>query len=424
MARPRKLWSYSKGDYGETVTLVESRLAGPLRWNYRDGATRVREEVKPRVRVRHAVGDDVDRALVKKAEALCDTRHAKLLASRAEVRAKPTTAESLTVADAFALYHDPTRNALPASDSGKAHHIASRAFWLAELKPDTFWNNVPPADVWGPLVRLKGKGQVATATKRFQNLRTLYRWLHGRMRIRGLEDPTLGLNVKELRAGYRERRPRLYPGQVDKVRAVLPALSWRMRLFLTLMISSGTRGIQARNAMRSGLDASLEPMPSEIPPHGWFLFIGVKGQRPHLTYLTKGQRREIDAAIAGPLAAWEAAYQAGEITDYPLLPAGRFDSRRKKEDATVLMMRPVSDNALRHQLAATFAKAGIPKTDRLGFHAIRRGWADMVRASEGMDAVVSAGGWSRRETAEGYLSEYQHEDIEKARRRMEQEEGK
>src|SRR5690606_15100975 len=93
--------------------------------------------------------------------------------------------------------------------------------------------------------------------------------------------------LKQLRSGYEPKQPRLTPAQRKALRRQLAKLSWRSRLFYTLLLDSGTRSVQARTAMRSMLnDARVQPPPpDEHAPHGWFLFAAVKGQRRHLSFL-------------------------------------------------------------------------------------------------------------------------------------------
>ena len=425
MGRPRKPWAYSAGRYGRTVRIFEPRVGAALRWDYRDETgRRHRPEVHPSIVVRPSPSDPVDAILAQRARDLCDRKLGELHLVPAR---EASQAETLTHAGAWALFYDPRRAALPKSRSARKHFDDTRKYMLAELGGDALWNAIAPADVWGALLRLKAKGQVQTAVKRLRNMRTLARWLREKMRIKGLEDPTLGLEVKKLFEGYTPVRPRLTPDQTRALAGVLPSLNWRMRLFLTSLMKSGTRGIQARTAMRSGLDRRLEPPPPpDVAPLGWFVYGDVKGQEPHLVFLTLAHRLEIARAIGrrwdgekwedGPLANWERLHQAGEIADYPLIPGG-YLSRG-------IELRPVSDTGLRKQLRAALAAAGIPKLDRMGFHAIRRAWADYVRRRLGLDAATMGGGWSRRETVqESYTSKYDPEILDQVRRELEVDEG-
>lgn len=409
MARPRKPWSHSVGRYGATVTIREPRPGAPLRWDYREGGKRKRPEVDPRTVVRTDPDGPVDPVLAERAKDLCERKAATLTL---EPLRRATEPERLTVGLAFALYHDPRRRALPASREARTHHATSRTFWTAALGDETPWDAVPPADVWGALLGLREKGRVPTAEKRLANLRTLYRWLRDRMGYDTLRDPTRGLEKRQLLAGHQPRRPRYTATEVEALVASAPAFGERFALFTTLLADSGARAVQVRLAMRSGLDAELEPRPpKDHAPHGWLVLPAVKGQDPMVTYLTHRERAAVDAALATYLAEWEAQWQAEQV-DYPLIPGGRTDR--------MLLPEPISDKALRKVWPALEKAAGIESRSRRTFHGVRRSWSDDIEESEGLDTVTAAGGWSRRETVEGiYLSKRRFGHLEKARRRRE-----
>lgn len=426
MGRKRKAWSWSHGQYGHKVTIREPRPGAPLRWDYRDASgKRTRPEVHPRAFVRGAANEPVDNLLEQAAKDLCHAKVGELISATTGQTEKPAPAkrkaldpDALTVEGAFALHHEPSRKALPASTSARMHHMKGREFWTAKLGAKTLWNDVPPADIEGALKELVEDGQVATAVKRLQTLRTMARWLQRKMRIRGLEDPTIGVEAKDLCDGYTPRQPRLTLEQTRAMRTVVPTLNWRSKLFYTLLIPSGTRAIQARTAMRSMVDKKLEPpVPAGHAPHGWIALKPVKGQGAHVTYFTKRQRDLIESIIAGPLAKWEAQYQAKEIEDYPLLPSGRIDRDQ-------LTMEPISDRIMRYELRAVFEAAGIPKQqgDRIGFHAVRRAWSDYMDDAIGSEAASSAGGWSDDEMLKNtYRSKLRHKHLEQARKVQESE---
>lgn len=413
MARPRKPWSATTGEYGKSLRIFEPKAGAPLRWDYREGGERKRPDVMPLMRVRTSPTSPVDVVLEKQAVALLEQKHAEMTLAPVVKVSRTIDAATLTVAQAYALYNDPKRKALPKSRSAMQHHSAGRAFWEKALGVETLWNDIPPADVEGPLLTLIEAQQVETAVKRLQTLRTMTRWLQRKMRIRGLEDPTIGIEASELKAGYAPNQPRLTPEQVKSLRDVLPTLDWRSRLYYTLLIPSGTRAVQARSAMRSMLDAPQQPpIPSGFAPFGWIALGAVKGQTPHLTYFTEQQRAAVDAALAGPLARFEAKYQAREIDDYPLIPGGRIDRDE-------LTMEPVSDRILRYDMGWVFRAAGIPKEvgDGMGFHAIRRAWSDLMDDAMGTEGAAAAGGWTDDRMLKGtYRSKLRHKHLEQARK--------
>jgi hypothetical protein len=413
MARPRKPWSESTGRYGATVRIYEPRLGAPLRWDYRDEAGRRRRpEVVPELRVRHGPAEPLDPVLVKRAVERLEQKAAELAL---EPLRRATEPNLLTLGQAYQLYFDPRRRALPASKEARQHHRASREFWERKLGAATVWNAITPADVRGPLIELREAGRIATAEKRLQNLRTLYRWLREQMRMKGLEDPTLGIRFTEITGGYEPRRPRYSPEEIARLRRAWQDADPRFRLFMVLMTTSGARAGQVRHAMRSGLDAPLDPAPpAGAAPHGWLVLPAVKRQRPMVTFLTAAQRRELDSALEGYLAEWEAEYRAGQRRDYPLIPGGYL---RRGE----MLPEPISDTALRKTLQRLERAAGIPRRERRGFHGFRRAWVDVMDAHAGLDTATAAGGWSRRELVEGvYVSPRRWEHLARAREIMEE----
>lgn len=390
MARPRSLFAHHEGPYGSRVSIREPKLGAPLRWSYRVNGKLTRPQVMPEIRVRTGNGP-TDPVMVEKAKELCRQKHAELTLAAASApkadRKRGIDADTLTVAEAYALFNDPARRALPASVSAQQHHAGGRRFWERELE-GKYWNDVVPADIEGPLGRLVEEGLVQTAVKRLQTLRTMTRWLQRKMRIKGLEDPTIGIEAADLLENYMPKRPRFTPDEVASLKSVVPSLSWRSQVYYTLLIPSGTRAIQARNAWRTMLDAPLEPpVPKGMAPNGWIALAGVKGQLPHVVFFTKKMRAVIVEAIAGPLAKWEAKYLAGEIEDYPLVPGGRVARN-------LITMEPVSDRILRYELTDVLKAAGIKKTERMGFHAARRAWSDLMGDAIGAEAASDAGGWT------------------------------
>lgn len=409
MARPRKRWSYSVGRYGATVRIYEPRLGAPLRWDYRTEHGRQRPEVQPPLRVRRGEDGPLDPVLVRQAQDLCDRQAALLTIGPLRRSTEP---EKLTLGLAYALYMDPRRKALPASRSARVHHDASRAFWAAELGESVIWDAIKPADVWAALLRLREAGKLATAEKRADNLRTLYRWLREQMDYETLRNPLRGLDKKKLLQGYQPRRPRYTAAEVERLVTASVAFGPRFALFVTLMADSGARAVQVRSAMRSGLDPVLEPpLPAGHAPNGLLVLPAVKGQEPMVTYLTARERRAVDAALASYLAPWEAEWQDSGA-NYPLLPGGRSDRE--------LIREPISDTALRKVWPDLEAAAEVENRPRRLFHALRRAWTDDIEETEGLDTTTAAGGWSRRETVEGiYLSKRRYGHLERARRRRE-----
>jgi integrase len=407
MARPRKRWRESRGRKGQAVAIYEPRLGSDLRWDYRDAdGQRRRPWVDPPMKVRHRATDPVDPMLARAAADECERFYHEL---RGETHRKRQTAHDLTVGEAFAHYHDPRDGALPKSRSAQTHHKASRDYWTDRLGADRLWNDVVPANIEGAVREMVAEGKAPTAEKRFQNLRTVANWLRVKMRLRGLEDPTLGVEVGEMVAGHEPRRPRYTPKEVERLVEASVAFGPRVHLFVALLADSGARAGQVRLAMRSGLDAPLDPPPPDgVGPHGWLILPAVKRQRPMLTLLTQRCRDAVGVALESYLAPWEAEHQSAERLDYPLLPGGHVD---RLED------EPISDTALRKLWPKIEAAAKVPTKPRRTFHGVRRMWADAVREGAGIDATAHAGGWSSREMVESvYVSPRRWDDLEAARK--------
>lgn len=415
MARPRKKWSDSTGQYGATVRIYEDKLGGLLRWDYREGGQRVRPEVDPPMRVRRDAKSDVVPELVTRARHALEQKAARLALKEQRNEQKP---EQLTVAGAYALYFDPRKRALPRGKSSLTLHKLARAFWTEELGAATPWDHIAPADVWGALERVREAGHIPTAEKHYNNLRTLYRWLVDRMGYEHLRNPLRTLDKAKLTEGHTPQRPRYTVEEVERMVAVSPQFGERFALFVAFLADSGARGIQVRVAWRSMLDAELQPPPPPGwgKPHGWIVLPAVKGQKPMLTLLTARQRAAVDRALATYLAPWEAEWQESR-KDYPLLPSDRGSDRGPRP----LVRRPISDTALRRTWAKMETASKVPPRDRLAFHGIRRSWSDDVNQKAGFDAMASAGGWSDRRTPEKIYLSVDYEGIESARKARESE---
>lgn len=411
MARPRKLWSCVVGRHGEKVRVYEPRFGAPVRWDWRDAeGVRHRPEVNPPLVVRPDPAGPVDPGCERQARDACRKRQEEL--QRLANLRRASDPEHLTHGAGWALFFDPKREALPPSPQARTHYRLSRAFWELELRMDTPWDAVKPADVEGALKRLIAKGQYQTAAKRLANLRHLTRWLRDRMDYDTLRDPTRGVEARALLAGYEPRRPRYTPQELQKLFDAAPRLGERFALFVTLLREHGARGGQIRLAMRSGLDCALEPPPPpDFFPHGWLMLPGVKHQRDMLLPLTRRAREAIDAAIVSYLAPWEAEYQDGGA-DYPLIPGGRTDRE--------LLREPISDNGLRKLWPKMEQLAGVPKLPRRVFHGGRRSWVDEMRDAIGVDATAHAGGWGDTDMVQNvYSSPRRYADLERARRARE-----
>jgi hypothetical protein len=130
---------------------------------------------------------------------------------------------------------------------------------------------------------------------------------------------------------------------------------------------------------------------------------------------TSPQRVEIFRLIAEHYAEAERKYQE-DGTDYPLVPGGT--------ERAIDMTACASDTMLRDDLDELFAKAGIPKRkgDWMGFHAARRGFADVILSKEGLESASAGLGHNSMNTTKIYVGEYDHGRISRNRLHMEAEE--
>lgn len=414
MGRKRSRWSFSMGPYGDTVRIYEPSLGAALRFDYGetvrgpDGPKRERRRphVEPKLYIRPGPAAAVDPLAERKARELLRVKAAELNLAVLRQESEP---ERLTVCDAYLLYFNPRRRALPKSHSALVHHKTSRTFWTAELGADTLWDAIRPADVRGAIQRLIETGMVASAEKRFHNLRTLYRWLRDDMGYDNLRDPTRGIRLQPMIEGYEPARPRYSPDEKTRMVATAGRIgSPRERLFATVTFEAGARGGQVRLAMRSGFNRPLVPEPpAGMAPHGWLFLPAMKHQLPRLIFLTARSRAAIDAAIAAYPPEWEAAWLERK-EDYPLVPGGEWPFGVLKQS--------ISDEALRAWWPKLEKAAGVASLPRRGFHGARRRWADSTRAVIGTEKTAHAGGWLKTDTLEDvYLSKYQYEDLEAAR---------
>lgn len=408
MAKPRKRWSHSTGRYGNKVRMYEPRLAAPLRWAYRVDGKLTRPEVEPTLRVRTKETSPVDPVLERRAVDRCEQFAAQLTL---EPLRKETEPQALTVTEAYRLYFNPRKKALPPSREALTHHTGSREFWTDELGGGTLWDAITPADVKAALLRLKEAGKIPTAEKRLANLRTLFKWLRDMAGYDQVRDPTRGIDKRKMFEGHTPSRPRYTALQMETMLEASPAFGPRFGLFTSLLVDSGARAVQVRNAWRSGLNCELEPPPpAGFAPHGHLLLPGVKGQGAMLIALTHRQLVELRLALATYLAPWEAEYEKSK-TDYPLIPGGSEDDPVRE---------PISDTALRKVWARLEASAGIERKARRAFHGSRRSWSDEIYETEGLDTLAAAGGWSKRDTPEAvYISKAKYTHIDRARQRRE-----
>jgi hypothetical protein len=388
-------WSIQVGEYGATVRIRERERGGRVQLVYQPtgkGRRNVYAQSVDTVRDRHGRIDEAAvETVTREAKKLADT----LLADRV---AEGTSGQRLTLAQGFALFHDPDRGALPTSATARRHHARARRYWLLNIEPDTGWNAVRPADAENAARKLARAGKVPTAEKYVRCFRTVYRWLRDKAGYDTLRDPTRGLDLRKLREGHEVRRPYYRPAEMAALHVVARGVDPRFEFALIWADDSGARSAALYRAKRSQVDEPLDVEPSaEQAPFGWANLPAMKGQGRALTFLTDRQRAVFDRALETYLRALEDRWLL-EQRDYPLIPGGRFPASGVFGTELV---GPVSNKMLEKWLRAAEKAAKVPHVKRRGWHGIRRGWAEYTLDSTGdIETVRDAGSWVDRSTVD------------------------
>lgn len=362
-----------------------------------------------------------DDAALERAREAAEDRSAELRLDR--MRAEVFEPDTLTFGQAVARFTDPKSGALPPDRKTAAGYLRCLRRWTAAFGEDTPWNDITPAQVLGRVRERQKTGQIPQALNEARVLRILSRWLRGPARIPGLLDPMAAFPWKKLSESHTPKRPRYTRAQLAAIVKVRHDVDPRFALYLALMDDSGARSKAIRIAMRSALDVALDEPPSkEEAPYGWILFPALKGQRAPLHLLTAFERRELELAFAGYLRLLEAAYQAGEIADYPLFPGARLAD---KADQVVELgqrnaLRPTHATSVSDWLRTAELLAGIEHVPGLGYHGVRRTVSDLLYEELGLDGLTTAMAWSTRTTPEQiYLDRRRMPDRVAAREAME-----
>lgn len=361
-----------------------------------------------------------DAALERAREAAEDKSAELRLARMREEVLKP---ETLTFGQAVARFIDPKSGGLPRDPkTGKAYkRYLDR--WEEAFGMGTPWNQITPAMVIGRARERARAGHVPVALNEARVLRLLFRWLIGPARIPGLLNPMDGFPWKKLAEGHEPKRPRYSRDQLAAIVKVRHEVDPRFALYLALMDDSGARSKAVRLLMRSALDVSLDSPPSAAEaPHGWLLFPALKGQRAPLHLLTAFERRELEVALSGYLRNLEAAYQAGDLPDYPLFPGARLADKNEKvvELAQGGALRRADATVVTEWLADAEELAGVDHVRGRGYHGVRRTVADLLYEELGLDGLTTAMAWSSRSTPEQiYVDHRRMPDRVRAREAME-----
>lgn len=181
-------------------------------------------------------------------------------------------------------------------------------------------------------------------------------------------------------------RPRHSPKEIDQIWKTLHQADPRLVLWAELG-GFEYRGGQVIRGDRKDLDLT----PGAGDGYGLFHIRGAGNKRGELVYLTPEQREAVDHALGeGYLSELEAAYEAGDLEDYPLWP-GRGLVRGKARDRGTRMNR----RTMLKLFKELEDLAGVPHQKNRGWYGMRRGSADRTRTKTSDERVKNAaGGWA------------------------------
>lgn len=360
----------------------------------------------------------------------------------------------ITVEEGFALFHDPKTGGLKGSPNHVYQHQKARELWTAELRDARTgaslpWNSVTLADVEAVAARFKlceacGRGdmpagapkcphcghkhpqRIVWGERMVHKLSAVHGWLRKKRRMRELQSPTEGFDVREYGGGYVPREPRYTAIETRKLMQVRREIDPRFALMLVLARFAGDRSKAYRVAMRSMVDQRLDaaPDPSQAP-HGWIVLPSLKGGHRPIVFLTARQRSELNWALSTFLRDLERRYQEtnGEA-DYPLFPGVWMNGERKGATISVdnrAAMRPVGYSTIKMWLIKAEERAGVERIDQRKWHGLRRTANDDQVTAVGLEATSAARGWTNSETLRKvYLDKQNHDARAKVRAAMEE----
>lgn len=184
-------------------------------------------------------------------------------------------------------------------------------------------------------------------------------------------------------------RPRHTPEEITKIVAAAHTVDPRFGLLCELAVEY--RLGQAVRSMRSDLDLEA----------GTFTIHGAGTKQGEVVLLTAGQLAAARAALDGILAPLERRYQAGELADYPLFPAGyvRFRDSHGRDRVRLgtlrQPLRPASENWVIANWHASEDVAKVPRVKGRAAYGGRRARLDETLKHKPSDSgLQAAGGWS------------------------------
>lgn len=209
-------------------------------------------------------------------------------------------------------------------------------------------------------------------------------------------------------------------------RLLIAARTGEPRLGLVLALGAELRAGQVLRGTRADLvlppidwTAPVPPLGADDPTdYGQFTVQGRGLKLAPVVDLTRGQRLEVERALTvGYLRRLEAAYQAGEIPDYPLFPGRELVGAAKGDPVATMPMhtrKPLSTRRARVLFHALEEAAGITPVPGRAFYGARRRTVDEATTGLGVSpgALMQLGGWTDEATPRGI-----YKDVEDARDR-------
>lgn len=174
-------------------------------------------------------------------------------------------------------------------------------------------------------------------------------------------------------------RPRHSPDEMRRLFASLHDPRIDPRFGLAFDLGGEQRVGQVLRCLRSDLDLTIVALDAiTTSPAGKLGVLHVTGDGKKLAspiMLTASQRAAVDGALAGYLSHYENAYRAGEISDYPLFPAGRTKEGRSK---LVPNPKPLSRDAARKMFMELEEVAGVVHVPGRCWYGVRRVATDLA----------------------------------------------
>jgi hypothetical protein len=282
------------------------------------------------------------------------------------------------------------------------------------LGDDFLWRDLRPkhyTHIWRTFARRKQEDEDALGWRMAEltcgKLQTASRWLHEQELIdRAATTPSRWheqlksewQEILDLRKEPEPERPRHTEDEVRRLHGHLDEADPRLRLGFGL--GAEYRMGQAVRSNRSDLDLSEEAGSG----HGTFRIHGSKRKEGELVFLTPGQRAIVDEVLGpdGHLSEFEAAYQSGELDDYPLFPGGKLRQGKSVPREPQKRMRI---ETLRGYFRDLEDAAGVEHVDQRAFYGVRRGSTDAVSAHTVDEEVRDrSGGWAGAEGGRGERS--------------------